>query len=258
MKKKNHKRGKRSAFDHRRREQSDASNPLLDKIIFETRGIRSLAVEVFKDHRLTAAASLLRESPIDTYTMFMEAADYWLTEAAENKFLDVAKMAEDAKADVTDISEKWLIDDLTFQIWSAQVSQRHGHLSPISIAAQFLQASDYLHRRLNENADLQRAVYAFADAWHWFHFEAKGEHELAARGMSGEQQLAVGPAAVHERALLSNRIVSDAFKVFAADELKGNRRASAKAAATDLLSQINGALEELNLRPLSNATLEKS
>jgi hypothetical protein len=256
LKRKSHKRDRQSAFDHRRLEQK-GSNPLLEKTIFETRGVRSLAAEVFKDHRLTAVATLLQETPFDTYEMFLKAADYWLTEAGESKFTEVAKMAEDAKADATDNAEKSLIDDLTFQHWSAQVRQRHGYLSPISIAAQFLQASDYLHRRLNGNADLQVAVYAFAEAWHWFHFEVKGEHELAARGMQGEQQLAKGPAAAHERAALSDRIVSDAFKFYAADESKGKNRFSAKAARTDLLAQINGTLTKLNLRRLKEDTLEK-
>jgi hypothetical protein len=243
--------------DHRRVEQSDSAHPLLEKTIYESRGVRSFAVEVFKDHRITAAAGLLQETPVDTYQMFMEAADYWLTEVGESKFLEVAEMAEAAKGDATDNAEKRSIDDLTFQLWSAQVRQRHGHLSPASIAAQFLQCSDYLHRRLNGNADLQTAVYAFAQAWHWFHFEAKGEHELAARGMRGVEHLAVGLTAAHERAALSDRIVSDEFKSYAADEANVKKRFSAKAACADLLAQINGTLTKLNLRPLKKDTLEK-
>lgn len=257
LKKESHKRGRQLDHDHRRVEQSNSANPLLEKTIYESRGVRSFAVEVFKDHRITAAASLLRETPFDTYTMFMEAADYWLAEAGESKFLDVAKLAELAKADVTDNVEKRLIDDVTFQHWSKQVEQRHGHLSPASIAAQFLQASDYLHRRLNGKVKLQSAVYAFAEAWHWFHFEAKGEHELAARGMRAEQQPAAGTAAARGRAALCDKIVSDHFQVWAADEPKASKRQSAKAATGDLLAQINDALKKLKLRPLKRETLEK-
>jgi hypothetical protein len=257
LKKKSHKRSRKSVLVHQRLEQKNAANPLIEKTVFETRGVRSFVAEVFKDHRLTAAASLLRETPFDTYMMFMEAADYWLTEAGERKFLEVDEMAEAAKVDAADEESERLIDDVTFQYWAAQIAERHGHLSPTSIAAHFLQASDYLHRRLNNDADLQQAVYAFAQAWHWFHFEAKGEHELAARGIRSEQQLGTGTLAAQERATLSDRIISDAFQAWAADKSKGNRRQSAKAATADLFAQINGSLEKLKLRPLKWGTLEK-
>jgi hypothetical protein len=189
--------------------------------------------------------------------MFMEAADHWLTEAGESKFLEVAEMAEDVKAAATDNAEKCSIDDLAFQFWSSQVAQRHGHLSPASIAAQFLQASDCLHRRLDDDSDLREAVYAFAQAWHWFHFEAKGEHELAARGIRSEQQLAAGTAAAQERAALSDRVIFDAFQLWVADESNGAKRQSAKAATADLLAPINRSLEKLKSRPLKRGTLEK-
>jgi hypothetical protein len=250
LKKERHKHGGQSALVHRRVEQKDGANPLIEKTIFETRGVRSFAAEIFKDHRLTEVA-------LDTYMMFMEAADYWLTEAGESKFLEVAEKAEAAKVEATDDEKKRLIDDVIFQRWAAGITERHGHLSPASIAAHFLWASDYLHRRLNDDADLQEAVYAFAQAWHWFHFEAKGEHELAARGIRSEQQLVAGTAAAHDRAALSDRIVFDAFQVWVANDANGGKRQSAKAATADLLAPINGSLEKLNLRPLKRGTLEK-
>jgi hypothetical protein len=256
LKKKNHKRSRTSALIHQRLEQKNA-NPLVEKTVFETRGVRTFAAEVFKDHRLTVAASLLHhETPFDTYIMFMKEADYWLTKAGENKFLEVDGVAEAAKVDATDDENKRLIDDITFQYWAAQIAERHGHLSPASIAARFQQASDYLHRRLNDDTDLQRAVYAFAQAWHWFHFEANGEHELAARGIRSQQQLAAGTLAAQERAALSDRIIFDAYQAWAAHKSKAERE-SAKAATADLHAQINGSLEKLGVRPLKRGTLEK-
>jgi hypothetical protein len=256
LNKKSQKRSQTSTLVHRRLEKKNAS-PLIEKTVFETRGVRSFAAEIFKDHRLTVAASLLRETPFETYLMFMEAADYWLSEAGERKFLEVAEMAEAAKADTTDDESKPLIDDVTFQQWAAQIAERHGHLSLASIAAHFLRTSDYLHRRLSDDADLQQAVYAFAQAWHWFHFEAKGEHELAMRGMKGVEDFAAGPQAVHERAILGDRIVSNAVAAYAGDETKGNKRKSPKAAAADLLDQINRSFQDLKLRPLKQDTLAK-
>ena len=66
-----------------------------------------------------------------------------------------------------------------------------------------------------------RAVYQFAEAWHWFQFEGKGEHELAAMGLKSFEGRAKGPAARQERGNLKKAIVKAAYEQFAADATKG-------------------------------------
>ena len=160
--------GKKQSIEHLRAEVPGPPGSALEKTLYESRGVRYVAIEVFRDHRLTIEVAALKETPAERYESLLEASSHWLRDDGEKTFLEVAALAEKAKSEApaTDASA---IDDTIFADWVGGVRERHGYLSPAAIAAHFLAASDYLHRRMDPG--LATAVYAFADAYHWMHFE---------------------------------------------------------------------------------------
>ena len=116
---------------------------------------------------------------------------------------------------------------------------KHGFLSPAAVAAKFLAASDFIDRLTKGNQQLKRAIYQFADAWHWMHFEAKGEHKLAAVELKSMGGRAQGPAGMQKKAARKKKIIEDLYEKYASDEKNGNARKHAKSAARDLFEQVN-------------------
>jgi hypothetical protein len=143
---------------------------------------------------------------------------------------------------------------LTFERWRVDVSIKHGFLSPTAIAANFLAASDLVHRLAKGNRQLQRAIYQYADAWHWMHFEAKGEHERAAKNVRGR---AKGPEAKRETANRRKAIVEGIYERFASDEKNGSVRKNAKGAADKLFIEVNEKLYEEGIRKMTKEALTK-
>jgi len=244
-------------IEHLRAEIPGSPNSSLEKTIYEQRGIRDCVIDVFNDPRLTIATAVLKGTPADTFAIFREAADHWLAEAGELKYSAIIDLAEKAKSESPDAGESE-IDNFVFRLWAARVAEKHGYLSPAAIAANFVSSSDYLHRCVAGNQELLNAVYAFADAWHWFHLEGKGEHELAALGLKSAAGRAVGPDATHQQAERKRRVVEDTFRAFAADPSHASKLTSVKATAYAMLSDINATLEKLKLRPFKAASLEKA
>lgn len=238
---------------HRRTEIPGAPTSSLKKIVYETRGIREFALEIFADDRLTVAAANFKVAPGETYEMFLRAANFWLKEVGENDYFEIINVAEQSKNGIESDLEKAKID--FFWLWSSKVADRHGMLSPAAIASRFISASDHVHRLANSNQELVDAIHAFADAWHWFHFEGLGEHELAAIGLKSAQGRAVGPTAVHKQASIKKQIIHDAYAVFAEDEVNGRARTNAKEAASKLLKSINSSLSDLKLRSIAEKSL---
>jgi hypothetical protein len=240
---------------HRRTEIPGPPTSSLKKIVYETRGIREFALEIFADDQLTIAAANLKVAPGETYEMFLRAANFWLKEVGENDYFEIIDVAEQSKRGIDSDIEKAKVDFFTFWLWSSKVADRHGMLSPAAIASRFISASDHVHRLANNNQELVDAIHAFADAWHWLHFEGFGEHELAPIGLKSAQGRAVGPTAVHKQASIKKQIIHDVYAMFADDEANGSARTNAKKAAGKLLSSINRSLSELKLRSIAEKSL---
>ena len=134
-------------IDHRRGEVKGPTGSGLQKTIYEQRGIRSLAVEIFDDPRVTVAAAQLQNGPWDLFEMFREAANVWLREHGERDYFQMIDAADAVKNGETP-EDGQAIDDLTMRLWAAGVGEKHGYLSPPAVAANFLSTSDVLHRRL--------------------------------------------------------------------------------------------------------------
>lgn len=257
MAKKKAKRPAPVEFDHRRvQSEHEASGSV---IFHEARGVRDAStVFLFSEFEDTLLQGNHQGyTALETYSSFFEAAGHWLKDAGEKTFFEVAKDAEEAqvKANAKTQVQKKRIDRFVFQKWAFEVGMRHGFLSPAAIAADFLAASDYVHRLVGGNQDVMRAVYQFAEAWHWFQFEGKGEHELAAMGRKSLEGRARGPAAKQERGNLKKAIVKDAYEQFAADEKNGSARKNAKKAAGALLQAVNKKLSDLGVRTMADKSL---
>lgn len=224
---------------------------------YETRGVRDTSnVFLFGDFAETLAlGNYSGEVDKGTFESLFEAANYWLREVGEPDFRSITNQAEKARETVRTNKQKNRIDRATFQQWWFEIGMKHGFLSPAAIAANFLTASDFVHRLANGNKQLEFAIYQFADAWHWMHFEGKGEHELAAIGWKSAQGRAQGPAVKQRRAEMKKQIVKAAYEAFAADEKNGPARKSAKGAAGALLKELSQKLSALGLGRIAEKSL---
>ena len=185
--------------------------------------------------------------------MFREAANVWLREHGERDYFQMIDAADAVKNGETP-EDGQAIDDLTMRLWAAGVGEKHGYLSPPAVAANFLSTSDVLHRRLANDPELRQAVYAFADAWHWFHFEAQGEHEVANLGLKSFAGRAAGPQAAKQQSDQKWRIVKDKFREFSAHSRKCSDQVQ-RQPPPFLKEPINSILAELKLRPVSEKSL---
>jgi hypothetical protein len=252
------KKGRKSArveFDHRRvRSEHEESGSVS---FYETRGVRdSSETFLFSDFQETfSLANYTGHAEAEIYASFFEAANYWLKEVGEKDFFKIVDDADKAKESVNTRKQQNKIDRFVFQRWWFEIGMKHGFLSPPAVAAKFLVASDFVHRLSKGNQQLQRAIYQFADAWHWMHFEGKGEHELADIGFKSVQGRSKGPAAKAERAALKKRIIKDCYENFAADEKNGIARTHAKSAAGALKDEVNSRLKDLGIKAAAEKSL---
>jgi hypothetical protein len=224
---------------------------------YETRGVRDSSTTLMSssfDDTFSLGNHTGRVDA-DTHASLFEMANFWLREAGEKDFFEISDEAETAKRSARTRKRKGRVDRYTFQRWWFEIGMKHGFLSPTAIAANFLAASDFVHRLAKGNQQLQRAIYQFADAWHWMHFEGKGEHELAAIGWKSVKGRAKGPAVKQERAELKKKLVKDLYEAFATEEGNGAARRSAKKAAGAMFKQVNQRLEALELSGFAEKTL---
>ena len=240
-------------FKHNRTESHHEDSGSIT--FYETRGVRYSSVNfLFSDFEETLPYRA-GHSEAGTYASFLETANSWLKEAGEKKFSEVVDDAVAAKQKARTRKEKNRIERFTFQRWWFEIGMKHGFLSPAAIAADFLTASDFVHRLTKGNQQLQRAIYHFAGAWHWMQFEAKGEHELAAIGLKSIRVRAKGPEARQEKSDIKKAIVKDSYEHFAADEKNGRDRWIVKGAAGKLHDGVNQKLRELGIPEMALKSL---
>ncbi len=224
---------------------------------YETRGVRdSSTTFLFSDFEETfSLGNHTGHVDADTFASLFEAANFWLQKAKEKDFFETSDDAETAKQSVRTKKHRARVDRYTFQRWWFEIGIKHGFLSPTAIAANFLTASEFVHRLVKGNQQLQRAIYQFADAWHLMHFEGKGEHELAAVGWKSVKGRAQGPAVKQRRAELKKRLVKELYEAFASEEGNGAARTSAKGTAGAMIKEVNQKLEALGLSRFAEKTL---
>lgn len=245
-------------FEHRRSERLHSAS---DSVTYrEVRGARVSSMDfLFSDYEETFnnIGEHTGETALDTYLSFFEAANFWLKAANEKDFLGITKDAEREVSGLATKEEKDKAERFTFKRWAFEIGQRRGFLSPEAVAADFLTASDLLHRLVKDDKQILSAAYQFAQAWHWMQFEAVGEHELADIGLRSAQARAQGPVVKRQRAELKKTLAKESYDEFAANEANGAKRTAAKSAAGALRPQINTKLRELGLDEFSDKKLQE-
>jgi hypothetical protein len=237
------------------------------RIVIEKRGIREAEWVHFDDPAVQDP--VVEGAPADTQALLFMAANRHLRAVDQMDFFAVVDTAER----MAPIGEYPTPDKISqhFAMWADGLKNEKGLLSIDAIAARFIQAQDRLMILLNGNPEMQAAAFAYADAWHWLHLELFGEHELAAsadsagRAAEAAQQLAAktiagrskGPQAQKENKVLRMTVVAVEYAKYAASETNQTRRTSAKAAAADILDQVNAALGRQGLGSFTVSTLEK-
>lgn len=247
-----------TVFEHKRSQSEHEESGSIS--FYEHRGVRDASnLFLFSDFAETfQIGNYNGAAEEDVYASLREASGHWLKEFGEKDFGDIAIEAEKAKAKVQGKKKRKEIDRHVFQRWAFEIGMRQGFLSPAAVAANFVSTADHVHRLANGNDELLRAVYQFAQAWHWMHFEGYGEHELAALGLRSAAGRTKGPEVKKERKGLRLRIVEDLYRRYQEnDSVPASSRRSPKRAASALLTEVNARLRELDIDLVSEGRLEK-
>jgi hypothetical protein len=263
-----------SSLKHEFEEQPGPVGADLIRTIVEKRGIRSSTRPIFANQ--SDSHERMLSTADDTQELLFMAANRHLRAKGEMDFFAVASFAEQvADAEAKDLTET---TSLHFRLWLETVVTKYGYLSIETACARFIEAQDHLYTLYNQTAEMQAAVFDYADAWHWLHMELFGEHELAANAEVAEkaadaagkaadaaQRLATktiagrseGPRAQARAGALRMAIVENEYKKYIEKETNPNRLVSAKAAAPQILDDVNAAFKLRGLGEFSISTLEK-
>jgi hypothetical protein len=270
-----------SSLKHEFEEQPGLVGADLIRTIVEKRGIRSSARPIFPN--LSDSHERMLSTADDTQELLFMAANRHLRAKGEMDFFAVASFAEQvADAEAKDLTET---TSRHFRLWLETVVTKYGYLSIETACARFIEAQDHLYTLYNQTAEMQAAVFDYADAWHWLHMELFGEHELAANAEAAEkaaekagktadaagkaadaaQRLATktiagrseGPRAQARAGALRMAIVENEYKKHIEEETNPNRLVSAKAVAPRILDDVNAAFKLRGLGEFSISTLEK-
>jgi hypothetical protein len=175
----------RSSLKHFKQEVSEPKGGKLIKTVFESRGIRRSRRRVYNDPVEKLGQALFSWTPTDTFETLHKKANRHLRACKYQDVFEVIGLAdavaqnEGLEAASPDTVSRHL------DLWVTQIEEKTGSLSIETAAAKFLRAYDRVSFHLSEQSDdrmTMAAIQAYADAWHWFHLEYAGEHDLAYRG----------------------------------------------------------------------------
>jgi hypothetical protein len=207
----------------------------------ETRGVREFSLSKFRrdDDFMTRARTL------------GTCADRLLAKVREKTY---KQALEQAKGDID--TPKVLLS------WVAEIGARRGVLSQVSIAARYLAAQHMAGLALMSDGPLDeklKLIFAFSNAWHWWHSEIYGEHRAIFESERARENLAKrNPAAIAKR----QQRKSIVQKICVAQWLKRPRhKTNALQTATAILDDANARLKseghrEYKLAPLARVVRE--
>jgi hypothetical protein len=181
------------------------SRTVKDGTHIEERGLRRIELNTEKP---PGKKSIFEsEHPPDMAHLLYTAAERFF-EKANEKTLD--QVLYEAAAITGTGTDPLMRDAKAIDNWLADLVHRHGALSPISVAAQFLVESRNIITHLVKNvpgaqlaigsatadkiaedvARLFKHIYLFADAWHWWRMELHGDHQrlLDAHSVAASRQ----------------------------------------------------------------------
>jgi hypothetical protein len=242
-----------SSLKHEVAEELGPAGGNLIKTVAEVRGIRKSIARTYRDP-LTVQKNMAGWTSADTHDLLFMAANRHLKAKGRMDFIAVGETAEAiAEAEGKNVSET---TTRHFRLWLDKTRAETGSLSIETAAASFIQSWDRLFTLLDGNPEMLAAAQNYADAWHWFHMESMGEHELFAKGAAAERGRQAGPEAKHNQALLRSAIIALFYKKFAANEKNEAKRTRTNYAAKAIFKTVNDALLGSGLDPIADRTLQ--
>jgi hypothetical protein len=218
--------------------------------VIEQRGIRATRTNVFDDPVLSIAELILQDrDPLSLFTILHEAAKNRLKAAGEPS-IDTVAGNKDEPALASQVVSQAVYD------WLYGIMDRHGELSPVMIAARFLEIGDLLGSELKLSHAKWTLIFAYCDAWHWLHFEERGEHDLAIAGYRAVQGRSAGPAAkAAVRKARDELIAIECLAWLNSD--KGAGVKEPKRIAAGILAKVNDGFARQGWRPYKEEYLRK-
>jgi hypothetical protein len=178
------------------------------------------------------------------YRRLVEAARTELTAADERTDLEIIETATEPADMIVAILD-----------WSDDVAIRRGHLSRQYMATRFLATRTLLELHVTVAPDRVEIVRAamgggccFADAWHFWHMEVFGEHNIAFDGRQSADDRARGVDAVKRRKVARHAAIIAAI----GKNLFENPAVSNPDIADARLKSVEGVLRERGFDPIPN------
>jgi hypothetical protein len=218
------------------------------EIISETRGIRRATWRTSVKPSRQAADARAE----NTFRIMSLAANRHLRATGEMDLPSVMDAAERSSASYP--SEAKISQRL--RQWVDNIKIQKGALSIDASAAKFLQSADHLLQILNKAPKMQRAAFEFAQAWHAWHLELFGEHELAAIAERSVAGLKTGPKALKRKRALREAIIETEYGKHVATTAKIKH--GAERAANAILNDVAKEFEKDGLGSIEESTLVRT
>jgi hypothetical protein len=252
---------KRPAIIHRR--------SVKDGTYIEQRGLRRIELHI--DEPLGKKPIIDSEGPLDKARILTRAAEE-IFEKANEKTLN--QVLSEAAATTGAGADPLMVDAEAIDNWLAGIMSRHGALSPVSVAAQFLIQIRNIISRLVETVpgaqldaidnaasdkftedmeELFKHIYIFADAWHWWRMELHGDHQrlLDAHSIAASRQR--GAASNRNKKSVRGRIIAEAVAKW--KEANSDERPDPARIAGDIFEEVRGRLKPLNAGSMTHSGL---
>jgi hypothetical protein len=222
------------------------------KTIIEERGVRSFKLRINEDPEVTAAyATLDGQNPGDHYAMLLDRADACLRAAGE-RGLDVIIQAHNNLPKGPDAVQREIYK------WGQEISERHGHISEVGIAANFIVRVGYLSMILGDAPRVTwDAIFSICEAFHWLAFEEDGLHDLAVKGVGWKRGQTIAPVKARARKQAANEIIEAIYVKYCEGEPDPKRHKPINAAGT-LIDRVNAELSKQGLQMIKEDTVRKA
>ena len=222
-------------------------------VILEGRGIRELVLQVFDNPIWTLFSQVLRRDDPEGESIFLSSsANTILSDAGEKPLSEASDLVKEEG-----LQEGSTIDSRTLSLlWQNLIANKHGYLSPEATAADFLAAADRVSHMLGGDEEKMRLIFAFCEAWHWFHMEATSEHALAYAGVKATRDRMRAAPMARIRKQTSETIIAAEYDAYCQREHRENWH-KATSAASAILGNVNARLTEQGLKNYTEGSLRK-
>jgi hypothetical protein len=240
------------------------SRTVKDGAYIEERGLRR--IELHTEKPPDKKSIFDSEYPLDMARVLNRAAESFF-EKTNEKTLD--QVLGEAAATTGAGTDPLMLDAKAIDNWVAGLMDRHGALSPISVAAQFLIEKHNIIT-LVENAPgaqlgaidsatadkfaehierLFKHIYLFADAWHWWRMELHGDHQrlLDAHSVAASRQK--GAASNQKKKSTRRHLIAEAVAKW--KEANNDKHPDPVRIAGDIFEEVRVHLKPLNAGAVS-------